>query len=51
MRVEADAQEKKEAASMKVPPKRKGNRIQILHDPTGVAASMKVPPKRKGNNH
>ena len=39
-----------EEASMKVPPKRKGNlcdpNIQPAND---GAASMKVPPKRKGN--
>ena len=37
------------AASMKVPPKRKGNdTAAVLGDP-GRAPSMKVPPKRKGN--
>ena len=38
-----------EVPSMKVPPKRKGNRLffQLLHVLHGP--SMKVPPKRKGN--
>ena len=39
-----------EVPSMKVPPKRKGNRLffQLLHVLHGP--SMKVPPKRKGNH-
>ena len=36
-------------ASMKVPPKRKGNNPGNFQDPAACAASMKVPPKRKGN--
>ena len=37
-------------ASMKVPPKRKGNvRLAAHLIAVGLAASMKVPPKRKGN--
>ena len=39
-------------ASMKVPPKRKGN-VKRNDDAyiDGETASMKVPPKRKGNSH
>ena len=37
-------------ASMKVPPKRKGNITDSVHDASGAIASMKVPPKRKGNS-
>ena len=36
-------------ASMKVPPKRKGNDKAALGCGAAVVASMKVPPKRKGN--
>ena len=36
-------------ASMKVPPKRKGNCTQLNTVGGLVDASMKVPPKRKGN--
>ena len=36
-------------ASMKVPPKRKGNIFVTRRCKAGVIASMKVPPKRKGN--
>ena len=35
--------------SMKVPPKRKGNKDNPEHRGLGYAPSMKVPPKRKGN--
>ena len=39
-------------ASMKVPPKRKGNHIVLVVPVSLTRASMKVPPKRKGNiNH
>ena len=39
-----------EIASMKVPPKRKGNAtLTSSARPTPNFASMKVPPKRKGN--
>ena len=38
-----------EGASMKVPPKRKGNGVTSHLDAAVRAASMKVPPKRKGN--
>ena len=37
-------------ASMKVPPKRKGNAQQNLTGDDIRWASMKVPPKRKGNS-
>ena len=37
-------------ASMKVPPKRKGNDAVILGVHSESDASMKVPPKRKGNH-
>ena len=37
------------AASMKVPPKRKGNARNADQAQEGEKASMKVPPKRKGN--
>ena len=37
------------AASMKVPPKRKGNCGHALTGTVRQNASMKVPPKRKGN--
>ena len=36
-------------ASMKVPPKRKGNPVILNDSPVSTLASMKVPPKRKGN--
>ena len=36
-------------ASMKVPPKRKGNSSKQAADEEADGASMKVPPKRKGN--
>ena len=36
-------------ASMKVPPKRKGNCSLLNGSTAQAAASMKVPPKRKGN--
>lgn len=36
-------------ASMKAPPKRKGNEGSNHQDQAGDEASMKVPPKRKGN--
>ena len=36
-------------ASMKVPPKRKGNVKVVGGESQRVSASMKVPPKRKGN--
>ena len=36
-------------ASMKVPPKRKGNEILRRRNLRTRHASMKVPPKRKGN--
>ncbi len=35
--------------SMKVPPKRKGNRLRSLQAHRRGLPSMKVPPKRKGN--
>ena len=38
-------------ASMKVPPKRKGNRPAHRHARIMAIASMKVPPKRKGNSY
>ena len=40
-----------EEASMKVPPKRKGNigAGRLVHSLSSFLASMKVPPKRKGN--
>ena len=38
-------------ASMKVPPKRKGNAKTVMNQPSITVASMKVPPKRKGNSH
>ena len=34
---------------MKVPPKRKGNRVRMVTGLSWRGASMKVPPKRKGN--
>ena len=37
------------AASMKVPPKRKGNAKFLTNSRMVNDASMKVPPKRKGN--
>ena len=37
------------AASMKVPPKRKGNALAACLSSDALSASMKVPPKRKGN--
>ena len=37
------------SASMKVPPKRKGNHSEVTRERVNVHASMKVPPKRKGN--
>ena len=37
-------------ASMKVPPKRKGNSVCDCTTGKGSSASMKVPPKRKGNS-
>ena len=37
------------SASMKVPPKRKGNPDMNASASTTEVASMKVPPKRKGN--
>ena len=37
------------AASMKVPPKRKGNDDLLFVVVVPFLASMKVPPKRKGN--
>ena len=37
-------------ASMKVPPKRKGNAVDEVTEPADLFASMKVPPKRKGNS-
>ena len=37
------------SASMKVPPKRKGNCSLLNGSTAQAAASMKVPPKRKGN--
>ena len=37
------------AASMKVPPKRKGNAVVGVLSVGADDASMKVPPKRKGN--
>ena len=36
--------------SMKVPPKRKGNKLCHRVPVPAHAPSMKVPPKRKGNN-
>ena len=36
-------------ASMKVPPKRKGNHVLPVITDISHQASMKVPPKRKGN--
>ena len=36
-------------ASMKVPPKRKGNAQNAPNSSPDGGASMKVPPKRKGN--
>ena len=36
-------------ASMKVPPKRKGNALGVFEQVALCQASMKVPPKRKGN--
>ena len=36
-------------ASMKVPPKRKGNAVDARQTADSRQASMKVPPKRKGN--
>ncbi|WP_210400846.1 hypothetical protein, partial [Rothia sp. HMSC061D12] len=36
-------------ASMKVPPKRKGNSSKQAADEEADGASMKVPPKKKGN--
>ena len=38
-----------QSASMKVPPKRKGNFRVGLEVKQAFQASMKVPPKRKGN--
>ena len=38
-------------ASMKVPPKRKGNELIIEDAKDDTEASMKVPPKRKGNSY
>ena len=38
-------------ASMKVPPKRKGNADTPNLAISRLRASMKVPPKRKGNSH
>ena len=37
--------------SMKVPPKRKGNYVEIQRKNIAIAPSMKVPPKRKGNSY
>ena len=37
-------------ASMKVPPKRKGNSPLLSEFAESIIASMKVPPKRKGNS-
>ena len=37
--------------SMKVPPKRKGNGVEVVSSESQrVSPSMKVPPKRKGNS-
>ena len=38
-----------QGASMKVPPKRKGNTVELSPYMKTLSASMKVPPKRKGN--
>ena len=37
--------------SMKVPPKRKGNIVDVFDGRVLDVPSMKVPPKRKGNEH
>ena len=36
---------------MKVPPKRKGNIVDVFDGRVLDVPSMKVPPKRKGNEH
>ena len=47
--VKGDCRARSEVASMKVPPKRKGNRFGANSFSNEWSASMKVPPKRKGN--
>ena len=49
LEAENRALELKIKASMKVPPKRKGNLRSRAGQCWQLAASMKVPPKRKGN--
>ena len=39
------------AASMKAPPRRKGNPSSMLASSRGTTASMKAPPRRKGNSY